>query len=92
MSTDGAGWESTRTYRVVLSDDTLWCESSIKREVLDALCKIRTQAVTVHYPSGDKTFGPDRDARFEHLWERHQSEWRACGVHDNCPWIDSSFT
>ena len=71
------GWEPTRTWRVVTSDGTLWCESSPKREVQDAFDKISSEAVTVHLPSGDKTYGPDPDARMEHLWEYHDYEWRS---------------
>lgn len=69
-------WQETRSFRVVLSDGTLWCESSIEREVREAYDEIRNQAVTVHPPSGEKTYGPDPVARFEQLWERHESEWR----------------
>lgn len=77
-----ADWNATRSFRVVLSDGTLWCESSIEREVRDVYDKIRSQAVTVYPTSGEKTYGPDPDARLEHLWERHESEWRKCGVHE----------
>lgn len=81
---DAAGWQSTGWFRAVLSDGTVWAESSDEHEVRERLEEVRTQAVTVYPPSGEKTYGPDPDASLEHLWERRQSEWRKCGVHDNC--------
>lgn len=76
-------WQATRTFRVVLSDGTVWSESSIEREVREELARIRKQAVTVYPPSGEKTYGPDPSARLEQFWERYESEWRTVGAEVN---------
>lgn len=73
-----AEWSPARYWRVVLSDGTLWCDTSIRTEASEALRKIQSQRVTTYPypPSGVKSYGPDPYARMEQLWERHESQWR----------------
>lgn len=73
------GWTATRWWRVVLSDGTVWCESSDADECRDALRRIQSGAITTYPPGapGGRTYAADPDARLERLYERCGREWMA---------------
>ncbi|WP_431231494.1 hypothetical protein ACQ856_18200 [Mycolicibacterium psychrotolerans] len=72
-------WQPTPWFRVVLSDGSVWCESSDEQENRAALKEIRTRGVIVYpprHPDG-KLFGPDAGAKLERLYERPGRRWQA---------------
>ncbi len=72
------GWRPGRWWRVVLSDGTVWCESSDRAEAVTKLRSIRGNEVTV-YPPGHpdwKRYGPDPGAQLQRRYERAEHTWR----------------
>ena len=72
------GWKPGHWWRVVLSDGTVWCESSDHVENIAKLRSIRGNEVTV-YPPGHpdgKRYGPDPGAQLQRRYERSEHTWR----------------
>ncbi len=72
------GWKPSQWWRVVLSNGTVWCESSSHAENIAALRSIRGNEITVYppgHPAG-KRYGPDPGAQLQRRYERAEHTWR----------------
>ncbi|MFN6543531.1 hypothetical protein [Mycolicibacterium nivoides] len=72
------GWKPGQWWRVVLTDGTVWSESSDHGENVAKLRAIRGNEVTV-YPPGHpdgKRYGPDPGAQLQRRFERAEHTWR----------------
>ncbi|MDM2446255.1 hypothetical protein PP556_14670 [Mycobacteroides abscessus] len=72
------GWHPSHWWRVVLSDGTVWSESSDRAENLAKLRAIRGNMITV-YPPGHpegKRYGPDHGAHLQRRYDRVERTWR----------------
>ena len=72
------GWKPSNWWRVVLSDGTVWCESSSHAENIAALRSIRGNEITVYppgHPAG-KRYGPDPGAQLQRRFDRGERTWR----------------
>ncbi|GJJ23705.1 hypothetical protein [Mycolicibacterium mageritense] len=72
------GWVAGGWWRVILSDGSVWCETSVRSEALAGLRSIRGNAVTVYPPShpDGKVYGPDPGATLQRRYDRSEHEWR----------------
>lgn len=72
------GWKPGQWWRVVLTDGTVWSESSDHGENVAKLRAIRGNEITV-YPPGHpdgKRYGPDPGAQLQRRYERAEHTWR----------------
>ncbi|WP_229482188.1 hypothetical protein [Mycolicibacterium mageritense] len=75
------GWIPGTWWRVLLSDGSVWSESSDEAENRAKLAEIRANAITV-YPPGHpegKVSGPDSGAKLQRMYTRSEQEWRETG-------------